>query len=167
MTAKPSTSSSSALVVQSNKPSLASPSSVVCYNPNCRSPGHLARDCPKPFPADWNHDRSRGRSRERKSSQRDSSRGSRGASVSSRGSRGVSRDSRTSSRDPKHRTPTPGPSSSRPRQDKSVAFKQAYHVSSDVNDAQSDAESDVSAYDPSAAHAFLVAPVVENVASKD
>lgn len=74
-----------------------------CFNPNCRSTDHIARDCPKPFPKNWKYNRSssRGRSNERSSSRgqtRDNSRGrsrdtSRGRSDNSRG-RSSSHDKR-------------------------------------------------------------------------
>lgn len=181
--AKPLTNTSSAFTASPNRPTNSTLSRfskadiqalfseydvMKCFNPNCRSTQHMAKDCPKPFPADWEHGRpsrdnsSRGRGRGR-SRERGRSRGpSRGTSASSRGSRGNSRDSRAASRDAKRRAPTPHAKSSlKQDKEKTVAFSQAYNVSASA----SGYDSEASEYDPSMAHAFLVAR--DNVASKE
>lgn len=116
-----------------------------CFNPNCRSVDHVAKDCPIAFPANWDPPRrTRGRSRDRKSGNTSSSRGN---SVSSKGSRGTSND--------KTRAPTPHGKKSA-LNSKAVAFKQAYNVSVEVADSTSDAGSDFSAYDSTYASAYLL-----------
>jgi hypothetical protein len=133
-----------------------------CFNPNCRSVDHLAKDCPIKFPDNWKPPgKNRGRSRDRKSgnnsSSRDNSVTSRGNSVSSKGSRGTSND--------KKRAPTPHNRKSALNQ-KAVAFQQAYNVTAELAASNSDAESEYSAYDPSYASAYLLNQDVDK-ASKE
>ena len=150
----------------------------LCYNPNCRSRDHVARDCPVAWPKDHPNNRSdsrgnfrgssrdRGRSRER---QYDSSRGnSRG---SSRNFRSSSRDGRAVSRDRSRRPGTPGPASARsqPKDPPKVAFANNVTASAPAPAPASvdDDDSVTSTYNDNAYNAFVLRTKQLDLASKD
>jgi hypothetical protein len=108
-----------------------------CFNPLCNSDKHQLRDCPGPFPKDWNHNRGRGRSRS-----------------TSRG-RPTSR-SRSTDRSRK-RDSTPGlrKKSSVSFDDKSTKHR-AYKATVEDDCDASDADSVSSDYNPDMGSAFLL-----------
>ena len=98
-----------------------------CFNPNCRSTEHLAKDCTIPFPATWEPPHSHGRSHDC----RPGTTSSRGNAASSNGSQ-------------------KGPLNQHP-----VTFRQAYNATTDIT-AVASSESEISTYDSTHATAFLV-----------
>jgi hypothetical protein len=118
-----------------------------CFNPLCNSDKHQVKDCPGPFPQNWDHG-GRGRSRSRGRSE------SRPRDRSTDRGRGRSRSRSTDHRSNRRRDATPGL-----RKNSSVSFEnksqRAYKASINRDD-EDDSDSVGSAYNPDMGSAFLL-----------